>query len=91
MMRLGAVALALLWGSGCATQPDAESRTAGPQNEQSMESPWEGEVLRVADWPSAPALDVGVVLFDPGVGTSDDSPTAAVRRLESTLLARQLR
>ena len=38
MMRLAAVALALLLGSGCATQPDAESRTAGPQNEQSMES-----------------------------------------------------
>lgn len=91
MMRLIAVALALLWGSGCATQPDAESRTAGPQNEQSMESPWEGEVLRVANRPSAPALDVGVVLFDPGVDAKDDSPTAAVRRLESKLLAGQLR
>jgi len=91
MMRLAAIALALLWGSGCATQPDAGSRTAGPQNEQSMESPWEGEVLRVANRPSAPALDVGVVLFDPGVDAKDDSPTAAVRRLESKLLAGQLR
>ena len=91
MMRLCAVAFALLWGSGCATQPDAESSTASPKNKQSMESPWEGEVLLVADRPSAPALDVGVVLFDPGVDAEDDSPPAAVRRLESKLLAGQLR
>ena len=81
MMRLCAVGLALLWGSGCATQPDADSDTASPQNKQSMERLWEGELLRVADRPSAPALDVGVVLFDPGVDAEDDSPTAAVRRL----------
>ena len=48
-------------------------------------------MLVVADRPSAPALDVGVVLFDPGVDAQDDSPTAAVRRLESKLLAGQLR
>ena len=56
-----------------------------------MVIPWEGEVLLVADRPSIPALDVGVVLFNPGVDAEDDSPTAAVRRLESKLLAGQLR
>ena len=48
-------------------------------------------MLLVADRPSIPALDVGVVLFNPGVDAEDDSPTAAVRRLESKLLAGQLR
>ena len=91
MMRLCAVALALLWGSGCATQQDAESIAARPQNQQSIESLMKGEVLLVADRPSEPALDVAVVLFDPDVEAEDDSPTAAVRRLESKLLAGQLR
>ena len=91
MKRLYAVALVFLWGGGCATQPDPEISTVSSQNKQSMESPWEGEVLLVADRPSAPALDVGVVLFDPGVDAKDVSPTAAVRRLESKLLAGQLR
>ena len=90
-MRLSAAALVFLLGSGCATQPAPEISTVSPQNKQSMESPWAGEVLLVADRPSPPALDLGVVLFDPGVDAKDDSPTAAVRRLESKLLAGQLR
>ena len=35
-----------------------------------------------------PFLDIGVVLFDAGVAAADDTPMAAVRRLEAVLLAR---
>jgi len=91
MMRLCALVLMLLWGGGCAIQPDAEAIIAKTQHHQPMEIPWEGESLVIADQPSSPALDVGVVLFDPGVDALDDSPAAAVRRLESKLLAGQLR
>ena len=38
-----------------------------------------------------PELDIGVVLFDPGVERNDDSPAAVVRRLEASLLARELK
>jgi hypothetical protein len=51
----------------------------------------EGLVLRVLDRPVAEALDLGVVVFDPGVEADDPSAHAAVRRIESRLLAAQLR
>ena len=47
--------------------------------------------LAVAESPRLPELDIGVLLFDPGVAPDDASPAAAVRRLESKLLAGQLR
>ena len=47
--------------------------------------------LEVATAPSMPELDIGVVLFDPGVERNDDSPAAVVRRLEASLLARELK
>ena len=49
------------------------------------------EPLLVAAAPSAPALNIAVELFDPGLATEDRSPLAAVRRLESQLLAGALR
>ncbi len=90
-MRLCAVVLVLLWCAGCTTQPDPETVIATAQDNQSMETPWEGQLLVIADSSSSPVLDVGVVLFDPGVDAEDDSPAATVRRLESKLLAGQLR
>ena len=91
MRRFCTVVCVLLWCAGCATQPDAEAVTAQTQVNKAMETPWAGEPLVIADQPNSPALDVGVVLFDPGVEAQDDSPSAAVRRLESQLLAGQLR
>lgn len=41
--------------------------------------------------PLEPYLDLGILLFDPGVSDLDRSPQGAVRRLESKLLARELR
>ena len=49
------------------------------------------EPLIVATEPTAPFLDIGVVLFDTGVAAADDTPIAAVRRLEAVLLARDLK
>ena len=47
--------------------------------------------LERASAPALPLLDIGVVLFDPGVSDDDVSPLAAVRRLEGQLLAAELR
>ena len=49
------------------------------------------EPLQIARAPGQPALDIAVELFDPGVSRDDNAPTAAVRRLESQLLAGDLR
>ena len=49
------------------------------------------EPLQIARASSQPALDIAVELFDPGVPQDDNAPTAAVRRLESQLLAGDLR
>ena len=41
----------------------------------SAEAQWQRpEALIVAKQPDAPMLDIGVVLFDPGVAPEDDSP-----------------
>lgn len=58
----------------------------------SAEAQWQRpEALIVAKQPDAPMLDIGVVLFDPGVAPEDDSPEATVRRLEASLLAHELK
>lgn len=49
------------------------------------------EPLQIASAPGQPALDIAVELFDPGVSRDDNAPMAAVRRLESQLLAGDLR
>ena len=49
------------------------------------------EPLITAAEPTTPFLDIGVVLFDAGVAAADDTPMAAVRRLEAVLLARDLK
>ena len=49
------------------------------------------EPLLIAVSPIAPALDIAVELFNPGISQEDRSPLAAVRRLESQLLAGELR
>ena len=49
------------------------------------------EPLQIARAPIQPALDIAVELFDPGIPRDDHAPTAAVRRLESQLLAGDLR
>ena len=49
------------------------------------------EPLIIAAAPTTPFLDIGVVLFDAGVAAADDTPMAAVRRLEAVLLARDLK
>ena len=49
------------------------------------------EPLIMAAEPTTPFLDIGVVLFDAGVAAADDTPMAAVRRLEAVLLARDLK
>ncbi|MGB2419057.1 MAG: hypothetical protein ACPH9Z_02935, partial [Luminiphilus sp.] len=49
------------------------------------------EPLLIAAAPTKPSLDIAVELFDPGVSGEDRSPVAAVRRLESQLLAGELR
>ena len=49
------------------------------------------EPLLIAASPIAPALDIAVELFNPGISQEDRSPLAAVRRLESQLLAGELR
>ena len=49
------------------------------------------EPLIIAAEPTTPFLDIGVVLFDAGVAAADDTPMAAVRRLEAVLLARDLK
>ena len=41
--------------------------------------------------PITPSLDIGIVEFDPGVPNDDIGVVAAIRRLESKLLARELR
>lgn len=51
----------------------------------------DAQALQVVERPIAGALDLGVVLFDPGVESDDASAHAAVRRIESRLMAAQLR
>lgn len=49
------------------------------------------EPLVMAQTPAEPLLDIAIELLDPGVRPEDSTPVAAVRRLESQLLAGDLR
>ena len=81
------LSVAFCFSAGCA--PSAVE----PQKPVSDVQPvWEEvEPLQIARVPVPPALDIAVELFDPGVPHEDHSPIAAVRRLESQLLAGELR
>ena len=73
----------------CASPP---SEVASAESQQDADRVWDTpESLQVAAYPIAPALDIAVELFDPGVSDDDRSPLAAVRRMESQLLAGELR
>ena len=73
----------------CATAP---SELAPFESRDGALRAWDTvEPLLVAAAPSAPALNIAVELFDPGIADKDRSPSAAVRRLESQLLAGALR
>lgn len=74
---------------GCATAP-IDAASTEPQI--SSTQVWDKvEPLLIAETPTNPALDIAVELFDPGMPEEDRSPLAAVRRLESQLLAGELR
>ena len=86
--RLLAVVGFFILGS-CAS-PQSEKASAGSQEDSARI--WDApESLLVAESPIAPALDIAVELFDPGISDNDRSPLAAVRRIESQLLAGELR
>ena len=86
MARMGICALLL---TVCRATASAQPVEAFPSD---LPVVWQApQPLEVATAPSMPELDVGVVLFDPGVERNDDSPAAVVRRLEASLLARELK
>ena len=73
----------------CSGQSARESgETASRESTILWQTP---ETLVVAQTPAEPLLDVAVELLDPGVSPEDSTPGAAVRRLESQLLAGDLR
>ena len=73
----------------CASPP---SEMASAESQEDSARVWDTpESLLVAASPEAPALDVAIELFDPGISDDDRSPLAAVRRMESQLLAGELR
>ena len=70
---------------GCAGAP---TKMASTESHEDFARVWDTpEPLLVAASPIAPALDISVELFDPGISDEDRSPLAAVRRMESQLLA----
>ena len=85
--------LALLIGlcalCSCASAPRDPTPSESPEGATREWDPV--EPLLVAASPIAPALDIAVELFTPGISDDDRSPLAAVRRLESQLLAGELR
>ena len=86
MARMGICALLL---TVCRATASAQPVEAFPSD---LPVVWQApQPLEVATAPSMPELDIGVVLFDPGVEDNDDSPAAVVRRLEASLLARELK
>jgi hypothetical protein len=86
--RLLAVVGFCMLGS-CASPP---SEMASAESQEDSARIWDApESLLVAESPIAPALDIAVELFDPGISDDDRSPLAAVRRMESQLLAGELR
>ena len=86
--RLLAVVGFCMLGS-CASPP---IEMASAESQEDSARIWDApESLLVAESPIAPALDIAVELFDPGISDDDRSPLAAVRRMESQLLAGELR
>ena len=79
-------ALCLL--SACQATPPTSDATQPVSAEPEWQRP---EALLVARQPNTPMLDIGVVLFDPGVEPEDDSAQATVRRLEASLLVHELK
>lgn len=68
------------------------ARESGEASSREPAMVWQTpETLMVAQTPAEPLLDVAVELLDPGVSPEDSTPGAAVRRLESQLLAGDLR
>ena len=75
--------------ASCAGSP---SDMASTESQEESTRVWDtAEPLLIAAAPLAPALDISVELFDPGISAEDRSPVAAVKRLESQLLAGELR
>jgi hypothetical protein len=73
----------------CASPP---SEMAFAESQEDAARVWDTpEPLIVAASPITPPLDIAVELFDPGISDEDGSPLAAVRRMESQLLAGELR
>ena len=73
----------------CVSPP---SEMAPAESQEDAVRVWDTpESLLVAASPIAPALDIAVELFDPGISDDDRSPLASVRRMESQLLAGELR
>ena len=74
---------------GCASTPRDIAPDESPED---AIREWDtAEPLLIAASPIAPALDIAVELFSPGISEEDRSPLAAARRLESQLLAGELR
>ena len=75
--------------AACQSPAGAQTVVATPAEPSFL---WQApQPLIVAVNAGMPMLDIGVVLFDPGVDEDDDSPAAAVRRLETSLLANALK
>ena len=73
----------------CASSPSDVASTELPKDSTRV---WDTVgPLMIAATPTMPVLDIAVELFDPGVSGEDRSPVAAVRRLESQLVAGELR
>jgi len=88
LLRLLAMVGVCMLGS-CASPP---SEMASAASQTDVARVWDTpESLLVAASPTAPALDIAVELFDPGTSDDDRSPLASVRRMESQLLAGELR
>ena len=87
LLRLLAMVGVCMFGS-CASR-----RVRGRLPSRRQTPPESGIRLSRYWWrsPIAPALDIAVELFDPGISDDDRSPLAAVRRMESQLLAGELR
>ena len=68
------------------------SEVASAESQEGAARVWDTpEPLIVAASPITPPLDIAVELFNPGISNEDRSPLAAVRRMESQLLAGELR
>jgi len=84
------VLLALVLHGCVSERPPSTDSSVAPDSSRELAVLF-SQPLAVAESPRLPVLDIGVLLFDPGVAPDDASPGAAVRRLESKLLAGQLR